>query len=324
MKFTKSNHGFDISQWQSALDARKMLTWGAKFCILRAGHGLTRDSRFADFRAALKQVGIPCGYYWYYEPAYSPEQQANMLLSIIGGDRPEGRIWLDLEFPVAGQYSAPENWLKFLQIVERANFRVGIYTGYAWWIGQSGDKSAFSKYPLWLAWYTANEADVLIPEPWTKAMIWQDGTPAIGHVVGVGSADIDHDFWNGDYDFMAEWGQSPSQGENKMKFGKVTADTLNIRTGAGTSFPSVGVLKAGDIVTSDSQAAGWWHLVDAKRNGADVITNDGRPVRMIDCWASGAYIQEIPEPPPVQEPTITHTITVYSDGKISIDGGARQ
>lgn len=219
--------GFDISFWQDdnrtpqKTDFAKMKAWGADFVIVRAGQNLWQDEDFADNWRAAKEAGLPRAAYWFYDPRISPERQAAFYAGLFVNDKPEGRLWVDLEFPLewGGAYRDWWNWRAFIEELKKlSGLRVGIYTANWWWqpnaVEKGADVNYFGQYPLWVAQYTSSPANVTIPSGWSKAMLWQDGTPAIGHEVGVESEEIDHNYWNSDFDFATEWQQDPSGGTN--------------------------------------------------------------------------------------------------------------
>jgi len=49
---------------------------------------------------------------------------------------------------------------------------------------------------LFLAWYTSNVANVLIPAPFTSIFLWQFGTPDVGPDYGVATQEIDMSYIN--------------------------------------------------------------------------------------------------------------------------------
>lgn len=195
--------GFDFSYYQAAIDFQKVEAYGAKFIILRCGYAVTKDLRFDEYMA---QVDLPVSVYHYYDPILNPLEQAKKIIAILAPykDRVR-RVWLDFEFYWAGAYAAPEHWLNYRNAIERAGYQTGIYTRATWWNERVGSFAAeFAKRPVWVAQY--NTALTLIPKGWTKAMLWQKGTPAIGPLVGTTSKEVDFDVWNDEFDFVAEWG----------------------------------------------------------------------------------------------------------------------
>src|SRR4051812_12628196 len=125
-----------------------------------------------------------------------------MLLSFtgLGGGFPEMEIWADYEETYGGGYKSWSHFSVFLTGLQRLlpDAKVGIYTGYDYWLHNSPnpitEKAAFEwfgRFPLWLAWYTANESVVKIRKPWTEALYWQFTAKGDGAKYGVESKNID-------------------------------------------------------------------------------------------------------------------------------------
>jgi GH25 family lysozyme M1 (1,4-beta-N-acetylmuramidase) len=317
MKFKPSYFGLDISSWEFPIDFQKMYDYGTKFIILRAGVGKQIDKDFMSGWKSVKDVKIPRGAYWYYLPNYSPDEQANLAISLLKYDLPEGRFYLDLEYSNSGDYDKAKYLIQFLEKIESIGIRCGIYTGYYWWKDHFSDaeKKEFAKWPLWLPWYDSSLENVKIPYPWDDCIIWQSGTPAIGKDVGANTNEIDYNIWNGYYDFINEWKFLPNNtnGETSMsvKTGIVSAQTLNVRSGKGTTFPVIASLIKGDTVFSDFQSDdGWWHITNAARNGVDIYTFNGELIKSRqDCWISGRYINETSSQPTLPNFEITIDIS---------------
>jgi GH25 family lysozyme M1 (1,4-beta-N-acetylmuramidase) len=193
----------DVSFYQADIDFSKI----GKSVILRAGQNLWIDPKFEINRQQCVSRGINWGAYWFYDDRISPVAQADKLFSLFnsGQARPNMEIWCDWETSYGGQYSNISYVVQFMQRLELLMpwARVGIYTGYYWFIANSNSTTNVNQYnylkdkPLWLAWYTAYPNNVLIPKPWIKADLWQYGTPARGHEFGVGTVEIDMNWFNG-------------------------------------------------------------------------------------------------------------------------------
>lgn len=203
--------GFDISYYQDnpstsqVVDFQKMKAYGASFVIIRAGQGNFIDPDWNTHKNNSRGV-LPRAVYWFYDPIREPIAQASLLLSALDGEVFEGRIWLDLEFYWAGNYSAPRYWKAFRDRIKSTGLQFGIYTSKTWWDGKvtAAEAADFAQDPFWVAQY--NTVLTRIPEGVVNAMMWQDGTPSIGIAAGVESQEIDHNKWNSLFDFNAEWG----------------------------------------------------------------------------------------------------------------------
>jgi hypothetical protein len=92
-------------------------------------------------------------------------------------------------------------------------------------------------------------------------------------------------------------------------YGKINTAALNIRSGPGTTFPIIGGLQLGDIVTASEIVNGWWHITDAERGGVNVKLTSGATVEGSPaCWAGGTYILPIDAPPAPAQDSVTIVI----------------
>lgn len=295
--------GCDVSYYQAAIDFRKMKNYGMNFVILRCGYAAVKDTRFDEYMGQVAGV-LPIGVYHYYDPIVNPFDQAKKVIAILAPYQERvNRVWLDFEFYWAGAYSTPEHWLNYRNVIEMAGYKTGIYTRATWWDSRVGTYAAeLGKRPLWAAQY--NTVLNMIPKGWTKAMLWQKGTPVEGLAAGVSSKEIDLDIWNDEFDFMAEWGgvtsttsdtiTTPHDGmkqitgtRNGWKFHLFILDTAKfdfelISTPALETVKSVALRKLATLATN----AGEWNDRDASlpsylkptdytvSNGQIIVTRD--------------------------------------------------
>lgn len=153
---------------------------------------------------------------------------------------------------------------------------------------------------------------------------------------GTGGTRVDENVFNGTVEMMNEWLTSPvstptGTGGN-MLYGRVNTGVLNVRSGPDAAlYPDIGDLLLNDYLVATEAVNGWWRLKSAQRGsweGPDVLLANGTPIEVRaastnDVWAKASYIVATAPPPiepPPTEPTLTHTIQVYSDGSIKIDG----
>lgn len=322
--------GFDVSMYQDdnttpqQIDFVKMKAYGAAFVIIRAGQNLWVDPDFMHNWRAAREAGLPRAPYWFFDPRVSPYEQARIFSNLFADDKPEGRLWLDLEFPPGwgGEYADWRNWKIFIEEVKRrTGLRVGIYTAQWWWypnaVQKGADVAYFGQYPLWVAQYTTEPSDVILPKGWTKCPIWQDGTPAIGKLAGVESEEIDHNKWNSDFDFKAEWGLQattpPPIETGEPMYGKVLVN-LNIRKTPGTTYAPIGQLAPNDVIEASINTSGWWKLTKITRGQQEI------PLPALDCYAyegaSNGYIQPI-APVPAEDRPVKVTVEMES-GKVYV------
>lgn len=195
----------DVSKWQGVIDFVKMKAAGMHGVIIKCGQ-ILKDPQFDNSWLRAKQAGIPRGTYWFFDSRQHPLKQAADWWNWIKADKGELMHFADYEENYAGTYKGWKNFKIFLQEFQRLSSlpssKIGIYTGYYYWIANSPttlvELNWFAQFPLWLAWYTSNPANVLIPKPWTALILWQYGTPANGEKYGAESIEIDENNFNGD------------------------------------------------------------------------------------------------------------------------------
>ncbi|MBI5942866.1 MAG: glycoside hydrolase family 25 protein [Chloroflexi bacterium] len=315
--------GFDVSTYQdnpttpAVIDFEKMKAWGADFVIIRAGQNVWIDQDFYVNWQNAGRAGLPRGAYWFYDPRVSPQRQAKLFTDLFKNDPPEGRLWIDLEYPASwgGMYTHWTEWRTMIEETKRlSGLPVGIYTADWWWHEQViGDYAYFGKYPLWVAGYTSDPANVALPKGWTKALIWQDGTPTIGHDAGVESVEIDHNKFNGDVaDFFREFGNvpppivtpPPTTGENNMLSCK-TLVQVKVFNSTAANAAQVRLIGAGVTFNALSQTGDW--LMISTNEWVNVMKNGTLAVQVTAV---------APPPPPTKR--LTNLIHVYNDGSIDV------
>lgn len=190
----------DISFWQNTADFETMKT-KSDGVILRAGQGLWSDTKYPTFRAGVKSAGLPYGNYYYYDNRYEPKRQAENWARIIDGDEGILGSWLDLEDSQAGGYKGYKNWWDcaayFKQI--KPNAVLGIYTRASYFNDPAfniPDNHAFRNLPLWIAQYKTSTPN--LPKGWSDWVMWQYTDEGDGYAHGVGSREIDCNYYKGD------------------------------------------------------------------------------------------------------------------------------
>jgi GH25 family lysozyme M1 (1,4-beta-N-acetylmuramidase) len=318
----------DVSFYQGLIDWNLMRS-KTDAIIIRAGQNTWIDSMFRVNYAAAKMRGMLRGIYWFYDDRVSPGEQLAALAEAIGADIPEMEIWVDWERFYGGQFGGLKNVVAFMEAIERVypTARVGLYTGYWWFIEHSNAVANFSHYqylksrPLWLAWYASDASYVKIPAPWSSLVLWQFGTPAEDW--GQSSAEIDMNYFNGGLSEFYERYKSevPTQPPTEptgdiMAWYKVTASVLNIRDEPGLSGADVGDLLLGDIIEVSETIGGWRHIVRIWRGSAFVTCP---PV----AWCKDSYTVTTDAPvipPPPVDPDPADEIIVDVDVTATING----
>jgi GH25 family lysozyme M1 (1,4-beta-N-acetylmuramidase) len=203
--------GFDVSFYQRIaahdglpareIDFNRMKNYGAKFVVIKAGQQNYTDEGFNYNWEHAKLAGLPRSTYWFEDKDADPKAQARYYWNLVKNDRAEGFYAMDFESGSHTDLNSAYAFLnEFQQLSQLPDDRIAIYTGYPFWNAATNNASRgwFARFPLWLAWYISNPANVLIPYPWKEVFMWQDSTPSIGINAGVQSREIDHDLFNGD------------------------------------------------------------------------------------------------------------------------------
>lgn len=174
----------DCSFYQGEIDFDIMAT-KTRAIILRAGQGTYKDEQFDRNYAEAKRVGLLMGVYFFFDDRVDPRKQAETLIRILGGKTIEMEVFIDWENSYGGQFKGLANVVAMMQLLENYGYTLGMYTGYFWFrensnpITNAGQYAYLKNKALWLAWYTTNPANVLIPAPWLRLTHWQWGTPAV-------------------------------------------------------------------------------------------------------------------------------------------------
>lgn len=330
--------GADVSFWQDDNSTPQriifsdMVRQGASFVIIRAGQGEWADPDFSVNWIKAKEDGLPRGAYWYYDSRYDPVKQAELFASLVRNDPPELELWLDLEEHLGGPFGGYANWEKFLNRLRQLLplTKVGIYTGYYYINGRipSAEFTYFSQFPLWLAWYSDNPANVLIPKPWTTCLYWQWGTPSWGMAWGCESQEIDMNLFNGTKeDFNRRYTLS---GDISVEhYYKVTATVASeYRTIRSHEYPNIkggriGQINAGafgkcrvdDVYVYNANVADGIYQAHTGDRWLHITEANGVP---IDGWVAEVHlgrrylvVEEIGAPTP---PSPSHVVEVYIDG----------
>jgi hypothetical protein len=294
--------GFDFSKWQGVIDFARVFVWGAKFIILRAAYGITRDEKFFEYmRTAPDYFAGRLSVYGYYNPFYDPIAQANKLLETISPFRHFiRRVWGDFEFTNTGNYSASSHWKRYAETIIAAGYPFGVYTRKTWWDLRVGNLAVwFSQFPVWAAQYAPWLT--LIPKGWTKVDFWQRGTPAIGHDVGTTSLEVDYNIADDGFyasEYSGDGTVPPPNGGNMSQWYRATGN-INIRQlpaqGAAQVTTGERYVLANDVVEVEVVQSGFAKLLRLYRND---VRKDLAPV----AWCGTAYLRTTTYTPPDVEP----------------------
>lgn len=237
----------DISFYQVFANFEQMLDNGVSGTIIRAGQNLWEDSKAKTFMNAAKAANMPFGSYWFFDSRADPRKQAELWSKILEGYDTKLWIWADYEENYGGQWKGWDGFYQFLEACKEfmPNRKLGIYTGYYYWIDhspnpitQAANLNYFKQYPLWLAWYVNDPSIVRIPKPWTMEdwIFWQRSASGDGTKYGVGSREVDMNKFMGT-DFYHTFGLGDNGGTNPMPEvnwrGTVISGPAIVRSSAG-------------------------------------------------------------------------------------------
>jgi GH25 family lysozyme M1 (1,4-beta-N-acetylmuramidase) len=301
--------GPDVSFYQGDprnsqfIDFQKMKDYGVNFVIIKAGQYTYVDPAFKVNWSGAKDVGIPRAAYWFLDYRDSGKIQAERFWSLLQADPGEGPLIVDFETG-SGTWGILYDFVVRLQTLSKypAN-RIWIYTGYYYWLdfGPKApyERSWFSIYGLWLAWYGSVAQDVKVPPPWGTVTMWQMGTTIVwGPDLGVHSLELDWNSFNGDMaEFKKYWITDyvppiPEEGDNmeyEVVWSKGVAKrtkptTSNSYTGLVISFGATVEVVEENIPDGDdplNQNKVWVRLADGYFAASSYPDSTGPAVRMV-------------------------------------------
>lgn len=342
----------DVSFYQGVIDF-EVMSARTRAIIIRAGQNLWTDDQFERNYAEAVRKNLLKGVYWFYDGRVSPGAQAEHLISILRGKKLEMEVYIDWERNYGGSHEGLANVVAMMQVIEQAGLDipgVGLYTGYYFFRSNSNPITNASQYnylktrPLWLAWYTSNPANVLIPAPWTDLTHWQFGTPVVAW--GQQTSELDMNFFNGSSaDFNQRYGSaSPPPNGGSMDYYElrpsIAGEWRSVRQ--ETSYPTIPHILGSKInqINANSYARAYSGDYYVYQN--DVYINGVIRAKAGDTWwrtyevngvSYAGWVAEIhlgktyltktffPSTPPAK-PTLTHTIEIFNDGSIKVDGNS--
>lgn len=190
--------GIDISHWQGTVNWTKVKADDVGFAFMKATEGTSyADPTLRTNWDGAERVGIHRAAYHFARPgASSAGAQAQFFVSRAGTFQDRGDLppVLDLETTGGLSPAALRSWVAtWLTTVERLTGRTPIlYFSPYFWIDHMGNSTAFTRYPLWIAHYTANRP--LVPGGWPAWTFWQ--RTSSGRVDGI-SGLVDMNRFNG-------------------------------------------------------------------------------------------------------------------------------
>lgn len=128
--------GIDISHWQGDMSIEQARNErGVRFAIIKAAgadDGKYKDSKFENYYAQCKAIGLPVGAYYYgnAKSVAEAEQEADHFLSVIAGKQFEYPIYYDVEGKMLNNSRdvLTDIVIAFCDKCEKAGYFVGVYT----------------------------------------------------------------------------------------------------------------------------------------------------------------------------------------------------
>lgn len=186
MTMSNELYGIDVSKWQGDIEWDTLAqNKDLSFVIMRAASGTSMDSRFAEYVAECKRVGIPFGLYFAStaKNVNAAKKEAELAIEVAKKHKPDYPIWYDVELDSQrklGKKAVTEIVLTWLDAVSAAGIRCGFYSNRDW-LNNAFDYAKLKGYPLWYAAYPSmaekklteatknNRSKLSYPE----AVIWQ-------------------------------------------------------------------------------------------------------------------------------------------------------
>lgn len=280
----------DISYWVQNVNY-DLFSAEVDGVILRGAYGAWKDKMLDTHYKEFTKRGVPLGLYHYiveYRPA---SEQAQVFIGAAKDKSFKLGYWCDVELEKGATPLTRKTVDDYVALIDAGLAQMDFYSSrYYWDAIMKTDKYKTRKF--WVAHYGA--ATPLMPATggWDKWWLWQYSSS--GKIPGATSSiDMNH-FW-GNADDFNEWvGEEivvpPPLPNEPLYRVEVTANALNIRSGAGTNHGIVGLLRNGDIVDVYQEYAGW------------LETEQG--------WISAYYtirVGDEPPPPPI-EPSIEEKV----------------
>jgi len=251
--------GIDVSKHQGKIDWARVSGAGYRFAYVRATMGVTGvDTRFAINWEGSKAAGILTSSYHLIRPEHPGEPQTAHFLRTLGDRVADLPLALDVELdgsdrtlpiplPAQSREAIAECVRSAAILLERETGRKPIlYTARWFWNRAVAPSREWEAYDLWVAHYGV--ATPTIPDPWTRWTMWQHS--ATGSVPGV-PGECDLNYFDGDLDALRRYGIAavePPPVNALPPRARVIAQTLNVRSGADSTFPAIDKLRAGQVV----------------------------------------------------------------------------
>ncbi|GAA4681077.1 GH25 family lysozyme [Frondihabitans cladoniiphilus] len=289
---TNALAGFDVSAYQvlSAGDFVTAANNGAKWVYVKATEGTTyRSSQFSTQVNGAANAGLLRGAYHFAHPNQDAAAQARYFVANGGNWTPDGITLpplLDIEYGSASQggtcwgvgQSDMVNWIATFTNTVRSltGINPAIYSTTNWWQTCTGNTSAFSANPLFIARYTSGALPGTLPAGWPTWSFWQWADS--------GTFPGDQDVFNGNAYALRSLALGGSVG--LVSDGATSASTIatNARLNSGDTRVSPNgqymLLMQGDgnLVVYGNGRALWWSGTSGNGGAFLLLQGDGNVV----------------------------------------------
>ena len=165
-----SYHNGDIN-WQEIKDA------GIDYVIIRAGYTGTKDTKFEEYYAAAKAVGLDvgCYYYCYSTSVAAMLEDAEEFVGFIAGKQFEYPVYLDLEDASQanlGRELLTEMAAKFIGKVQASGYYCALYVNHNWLYNILDTNAITAQFDVWMARYY-DQTDTWRDEFGDRTGMWQ-------------------------------------------------------------------------------------------------------------------------------------------------------
>lgn len=194
----------DISHYQGRVDFKKVAAAGIEYLILKCSESSGADSTFErnynDSKGFFKSVG--CYIFNRATSVAAAEKEANFAVKCLKGKQMPLGVWLDVEASALknlGKAALNKIIDTEAAILQKAGFKVGVYTGYSWYKSVLDTNYLIQKYPIWIARYASDGYyhESLSTRNLDGVMMWQYS--GHGKVDGIkGDVDVDVTYCNPD------------------------------------------------------------------------------------------------------------------------------
>ena len=267
----RTGFGIDVSSWNGYIDWSKAKN-DIDFAILRIGFRTKIDSRFLEYAAGCEANGIPYGvyHYSYATTGAGAQEEAQWVIDTLqsNGYDPIMGVWFDMEDESQAYLSTSTKEAicrGFCDTIRGAGYEAGFY-GFLNWFSDSFTSSYLNTMPLWVV-QIDGFSDTGCTTHDRGTWLWQYSWE--GSISGIdGDVDCNISF--------ANWPKPSSSGGSSGISGstyypayftaQTTPNSLNMRTGPGTSYSIISTLSAGTSVevtgVYKNSAGVYWYQIN--------------------------------------------------------------